>query len=56
MAAFAGSKFGVATVNGTAALHASILLADVKPGDEVISQALTFIATCNAISYSGAPE
>ena len=49
-----GSKYAVATVNGTAALHISLLLADVKSGDEVITQPLTFIATCNAISYIGA--
>ncbi len=49
-----GSKFAVATVNGTAALHISLILADVKNGDEVITQPLTFIATCNAISYIGA--
>lgn len=54
VAEFTGSKYAIATVNGTAALHAAILLAGVKPGEEVISQALTFIATCNAISYSGA--
>ena len=41
-------------MNGTAALHVAIELAGVEAGDEVISQALTFIATCNAISYSGA--
>ena len=54
VAAFTGSKYAVATVNGTAALHVVIELAGVKPGDEVISQAVTFIATCNAISYAGA--
>lgn len=54
VAAFAGASYGVATVNGTSALHASLLLAGVEPGDEVISQALTFIATANAISYIGA--
>jgi aminotransferase in exopolysaccharide biosynthesis len=54
VADFTGSKYAVATVNGTAALHVAIELAGVKPGDEVISQALTFIATCNAISYAGA--
>mgnify|MGYP001319567901 CR=1 FL=1 len=54
VAAFTGSKYAVATVNGTAALHVAIKLAGVKPGDEVISQPLTFIATCNAISYVGA--
>jgi len=54
VADFTGAKFAVATVNGTAALHVSLELAGVLPDDEVISQALTFIATCNAISYSGA--
>ena len=49
-----GSKFAIATVNGTSALHISLLLADVKKDDEVITQALTFVATCNAISYIGA--
>ena len=54
IAEFTGSKHAVATVNGTAALHVAIELAGVQPGDEGISQALTFIATCNAISYTGA--
>ena len=54
VAEFTGSKYAVATVNGTSALHVAIVLAGSKPGDEVISQALTFIATCNAISYAGA--
>ena len=54
VASFTGSKYAIATVNGTAALHIAIELAGVKPGDEVISQALTFIATCNAITYAGA--
>lgn len=54
VAAFAGAAHGVATVNGTAALHTSLILAGVKRGDEVISQALTFVATANAISYIGA--
>ena len=54
VAAFVGSKHAIATVNGTAALHVAVELAGVKPGDEVISQALTFIATCNAITYAGA--
>ena len=49
-----GSKYAVATVNGTSALHISLLLADVTADDEVITQALTFVATCNAISYIGA--
>ena len=54
IAKYTGSKYAIATVNGTAALHVAIELAGVKPGDEVISQALTFVATCNAISYIGA--
>ena len=53
-AAYVGSKYAVATVNGTAALHVALLLADVQEGDEVLTQPLTFIATCNAISYCGA--
>jgi dTDP-4-amino-4,6-dideoxygalactose transaminase len=48
------SKVCRAVMNGTAALHISLLLAGVERGDEVISQALTFIATANAISYTGA--
>jgi perosamine synthetase len=54
IAEYTGSKHAIATVNGTAALHTALLLAGVTPGDEVISQALTFIATCNAITYAGA--
>lgn len=49
-----GSKYAVATVNGTAALHVSLVLMDVCENDEVITQPLTFIATCNAITYCGA--
>lgn len=54
VAAYCGAKYGVATVNGTAALHIAMVVAGVERGDEVITQALTFIATCNAISYIGA--
>ncbi|MEG3050823.1 MAG: aminotransferase class I/II-fold pyridoxal phosphate-dependent enzyme, partial [Thermomonas sp.] len=54
IAAFTGSKYAIATVNGTAALHVALQLAGVRRGDEVISQALTFIATCNALTYAGA--
>jgi len=53
-AAYVGAKYAVATVNGTAALHIALLLADVQRDDEVITQPLTFIATANAISYIGA--
>jgi perosamine synthetase len=54
VAAFCGSRYAIATVNGTAALHVSLKLAGVDYGDEVICQALTFIATCNSIKYCGA--
>lgn len=51
---YAGSPRAVATVNGTAALHVALLLGGVKRGDLVITQSLTFVATCNAIAYCGA--
>lgn len=51
---YTGAKFAIATVNGTAALHMSLILAGVKKDDLVITQALSFIATCNAISYLNA--
>ena len=51
---YTGSKYSVAAVNGTNALHIALMLSGVKQGDEVITQALTFIATANAISYCGA--
>ena len=54
IAEFTGAKYAVATTNGTSALHISLLLAGVERDDEVITQPLTFIATCNAISYTGA--
>lgn len=52
--AFTGAKRAVVCVSGTNALHMSMLLVGVKQDDEVLTQALTFIATCNAISYIGA--
>lgn len=54
IAVFTGARFAIATVNGTAALHVALQLAGVQRNDEVISQALTFVATCNALSYTGA--
>ncbi|MFH2135430.1 MAG: LegC family aminotransferase [Pseudomonadota bacterium] len=54
MATYTGSPRAIATVNGTAALHVALQLAGVKPGELVITQSLTFVATCNAISYCGA--
>src|SRR5690606_8676529 len=52
--AFTGSVRAVATVNGTAALQAALYLAGVKEGHLVLTQALTFVATCNAIHHLGA--
>lgn len=54
IAEYTGSKFAVACVNGTAALHTSLLLAGVKPGDEVIVPTITFIAPVNAVKYCNA--
>jgi aminotransferase in exopolysaccharide biosynthesis len=54
MKSYTGSEGAVAMVNGTAALHLALRLAGVRSGDMVITQALTFVATCNAISYCGA--
>ncbi len=53
-AKYTGAKKAVVCVNGTEALHMALLLAGVKDTDEVITQPLTFIATANAISYTGA--
>jgi perosamine synthetase len=53
-AAYVGMGNAVACVNGTAALHTALILANVEQDDEVITQALTFVATCNAISYQRA--
>jgi aminotransferase in exopolysaccharide biosynthesis len=54
MATFTASPRAVAVVNGTAALHIALKLVDVVPGDLVVTQSLTFVATCNAITYCGA--
>lgn len=54
MAAYTGAKKAVVCVSGTNALHMAMMLAGVERDDEVLTQALTFIATCNAISYIGA--
>ena len=54
IAKFTGAKYAVATSNGTSALHISLLLAGVNEDSEVITQPLTFVATCNAISYCNA--
>ena len=54
MTEITGAKYAIAMVNGTSALHLSLLLAGVESDDEVVSQPLTFVATANAISYCNA--
>lgn len=54
MAEYIGAKYAVATVNGTSALHLALRVGGVEKNDEVITQALTFVATCNAIRYQNA--
>ncbi len=51
---YTGTAKAVATVNGTAALHAALYMAGVQRDDFVITQALTFVATCNALHHMGA--
>jgi perosamine synthetase len=53
-AAFAGTKYAVATSSGTTALHICLVMLDVNANDYVITPNITFIATCNAIRYTGA--
>ena len=54
MAIYTGAKKAVVCVSGTNALHMALMLVGVERHDEVLTQALTFIATCNALSYIGA--
>jgi aminotransferase in exopolysaccharide biosynthesis len=54
IAAYTRSSAAVATVNGTSALHTALQLVGVSRSDLVLTQPLTFVATCNAISYCGA--
>jgi len=54
VAAFVGSKYAIATSNGTSALHIGLKLVGVEENTEVITQPLTFIATANAITYCNA--
>lgn len=54
MARYTGAKKAVVCVSGTNALHMSLLLVGVEREDEVLTQAFTFVATCNALSYIGA--
>lgn len=53
-AEYCGTKYAVSTSNGTTALHLSLLAHGIGPGDEVIVPTLTFIATANAVRYTGA--
>ncbi len=48
---YTGVPYAVAVVNGTAALHISLILAQVQPNDEVLLPSLTFVATANAVMY-----
>jgi perosamine synthetase len=54
VAAYTGAKKAIVTVNGTNAIHLALLVSGVKPEHEVITQPLTFVATANAIIYTGA--
>ncbi len=51
---FCGAQYGVAASNGTTALHLALHALGVGPGDEVIVPALTFVASANAVAYTGA--
>jgi perosamine synthetase len=53
-AAYCGVRYGVATHNGTVALHLVLAALGIGPGDEVIVPTLTFVATGNAVAYTGA--
>ena len=54
MASFCQRRYGVSTCNGTVALHLALVTLGIGPGDEVIVPSLTFVATANAVSYTGA--
>lgn len=54
LAGFTGCRYAIATSNGTSALHVCLLLAGAGVGDEVLIPTLTFVATANAVSYTGA--
>lgn len=53
LAKYTGMKKAVAVMNGTAALHIALTLAGTKAGDEILVPTLTFVATANAVSYTG---
>ena len=54
LANYTNSKYAIAVINGTSALHIALLVAGIKVADEVLMPALTFVATANAVSYCGA--
>ncbi len=54
IAEYTNSLYAIATVNGTAALHISLLICGIKPNDEILTSNLTFISPANAIRYVGA--
>ena len=54
IATYVGARHAVATVNGTAALHVALMVAGIRPDDEVLVSSLTFVAPANAIRYVGA--
>ena len=54
MCELTGARYAVATSNGTSALHMALILAGVRTDDEVVTQPLSFVATCNAVSYQHA--
>lgn len=54
LADFCGTRYSVATSSGTTALHLALLSLDIGPGDEIIVPTLTFVATANAVTYTGA--
>jgi len=54
IASYVGTRFGVGTNSGTAAVHTALMVAGVKTGDEVLITTMTFIAPANAIAYCGA--
>ena len=51
---YIGTKYAIATSNGTTALHLALISLEIKTGDEVIVPSLSFIATANAVRYTGA--
>jgi perosamine synthetase len=53
-AKYSGSKFGIATSNGTTSLHTALLMCGIKPGDKIITTSFTFVSTINSIIFCGA--